>query len=212
MPAGLLVTVPLPRPVLSTRSVAVPTFVNLAVQVVFCVTVTVPSAQSAGPLHPSNLEPRFGVAVSLTTVPAVYDCEQSLPQVMSPGLLVTVPPPVPCLVTVSVALVVVNVAVQVVTWVTVTVPSGQSAGPLHPSNRDPVAGAAVSLTVAPATYDCEQSLPQLMPAGLLVTVPAPVPCLVTVSMKLGGTTTVIVRVGGLGSLTPRLSATVSEAT
>src|SRR3989442_4881316 len=45
--------------------------------------------------------------------------------------------------------------------------------PLHPPNVEPAAGAAVSVTVVPGAYDSLQSLPQTMPAGLLVTVPLP---------------------------------------
>jgi hypothetical protein len=45
--------------------------------------------------------------------------------------------------------------------------------PLHPVNTERGPGVAVSVTVVPLTYDSEQSLPQLMPAGLELTVPAP---------------------------------------
>src|SRR2546429_5243268 len=45
--------------------------------------------------------------------------------------------------------------------------------PLHPPNAEPAAGAAISVTAVPGAYDSVQSLPQAMPAGLLVTVPLP---------------------------------------
>jgi hypothetical protein len=61
--------------------------------------VTTPSRQSASPAQPSKLEPPAAVAVNVTTVPATYDPEQSPPQLMPPGLLVTVPLPPPDLVT-----------------------------------------------------------------------------------------------------------------
>ena len=51
----------------------------------------------------------------------------------------------------------------------------------QPAKLEPAAAAALSVTTVPAVYDCEQSPPQLMPAGLLVTVPVPVPDRVTVS-------------------------------
>jgi hypothetical protein len=43
----------------------------------------------------------------------------------------------------------------------------------------------VSVTRVPLTYASEQSAPQLIPAGLDVTVPDPRPVLETVSMKSG---------------------------
>jgi hypothetical protein len=51
--------------------------------------------------------------------------------------------------------------------------------PLQPANTDPEAGTAVSVTVVPPENDREHVIPQLMPLGLLVTVPVPVPFLVT---------------------------------
>jgi hypothetical protein len=56
--------------------------------------------------------------------------------------------------------------------------------PFQPAKTDPDAGAAVSVTVAPPEKDREQVAPQLMPLGLLVTLPLPVPFLVTWSVKL----------------------------
>jgi hypothetical protein len=49
------------------------------------------------PLQPPNVEPATGVAVNVTTVALVKEAEQVLPQLMPPGLLVTVPFPVPLL-------------------------------------------------------------------------------------------------------------------
>ena len=50
--------------------------------------------------------------------------------------------------------------------------------PNHPLKIDPDAAAAVRFTEVPLLYGSEQSEPQLIPAGLLVTVPEPVPDLV----------------------------------
>ncbi|MDP3824312.1 MAG: hypothetical protein Q8R33_22820 [Burkholderiales bacterium] len=50
---------------------------------------------------------------------------------------------------------------------------GQPAAALHPVNWKPVAGAAVSVTVVPVSYDSLQSVPQAMPAGAELTVPKP---------------------------------------
>jgi hypothetical protein len=74
------------------------------------VTVTdefVENAHGAVPEHPPpdqplNTEPLSGAAVSVTSVPAVTLVEHEVPQLMLPGELVTVPLPVPALVTATV--------------------------------------------------------------------------------------------------------------
>ena len=53
--------------------------------------------------------------------------------------------------------------------------------PLQPLNMEPEAGIAVSVTDAPARYVAAQAVPQRIPAGVLATVPAPVPAFVTVT-------------------------------
>jgi hypothetical protein len=53
--------------------------------------------------------------------------------------------------------------------------------PLHPVKVDPLAGLAVNTTFVPDAKVAEHWLPQAMPLGRLVTVPLPVPFLVTVS-------------------------------
>src|SRR5437867_4229285 len=57
--------------------------------------------------------------------------------------------------------------------------------PLHPAplqlpNTDPLAGAADSVTDVPMTNDALHVAPQIILAGLLVTVPPPLPAFVTV--------------------------------
>ena len=58
--------------------------------------------------------------------------------------------------------------------------------PLQPAKVDPAAGVAVKVTAVPLLYVPEQVLPQLMPAGLLVTVPLPVPAFVIERVKVCG--------------------------
>ena len=57
--------------------------------------------------------------------------------------------------------------------------------PLHPVNVLPESATAVRVTLVPDWYGAEQLIPQLIPAGLLETVPAPVPSLATVSWYVG---------------------------
>lgn len=56
--------------------------------------------------------------------------------------------------------------------------------PLQPPKVDPVEGVARSVTTEPPAKLAEQVVPQLIPAGLLTTVPLPAPDLVTVSVKV----------------------------
>ncbi len=53
--------------------------------------------------------------------------------------------------------------------------------PDQPTKVEPLAAAAVSTTAWPAVNEALQVLPQLMPSGLEMTVPLPVPLLTTVS-------------------------------
>src|SRR3989449_3637914 len=81
----------------------------------------------------------------------------------------------------------VNGAVTVVAALRVTgqAPGPEQPPPLQPLKVEPAAGAAVSVTAVPPAKLAAQVAPQVMPAGLLVTVPAPVPALETVSVKVG---------------------------
>jgi hypothetical protein len=67
--------------------------------------------------------------------------------------------------------------------VTVHVPIAFVQAPFQPANVEPVAAAGVNVTIVPLGKFAEQVLGQLMPDGLLVTVPLPVPASVTVSVK-----------------------------
>src|SRR5262245_57527802 len=69
-----------------------------------------------------------------------------------------------------------NVAPTACTELLVTVQA-----PFHPANVEPVAGAAVKVTVVPLANEAKHVVPQEIAGGALVTVPLPVPDFVTVS-------------------------------
>lgn len=94
---------------------------------------------------------------------------------------VTSPDPAPDLVMIRACCIELNVAVQFLYVSMVARPSEQSSSPLQPANVEPAEGAAARVTSVPALYLSSQSVPQLIPAGLLVTVPEPVPDLVIFS-------------------------------
>ena len=102
MPAGLLVTAPLPVPALATVSCAGRS-VNVAVteRATSRVTVQVADEPAQAPLQPVKLEPAAATAVSVTLAPFAKSSSQVAPHTMPAGLLVTEPLPVPALATVS---------------------------------------------------------------------------------------------------------------
>jgi hypothetical protein len=163
--------------------------VNVAVTValLFNVMLQAPVPVQA-PDQPANVEVVFGAAVSVTMVPLVKLALHVAPQLIPAGLLVTVPAPVPALWTVSWTelggggVLAVNVAVAETSLVSVTlqVPVPVQA-PDQPANVELAFGAAVSVTMVPLVKLALHVAPQLIPAGLLVTFPAPVPAPWTVS-------------------------------
>jgi hypothetical protein len=108
------------------------------------------------------------------------------PQLIPAGLEVTVPLPDPVLLTESVNVCRLKVAVTDVAafMVTAHVPVPEQPPPLQPAKVEPPAGAAVSVTTVPLLYVAEQVAPQLIPAGLDVTVPLPDPVLLTDSVNV----------------------------
>jgi hypothetical protein len=135
-----------------------------------------------------KVDPSEAVAVNVIGVPLAKLAEHVAPQLIPAGVLLTVPAPVPALVTVRVKLLVVVLKVAVTPsaalMVTEHVPVPVQPAPLHPANVDPLAAAAVSTTTCPLVKLAEHVAPQLIPAGLLVTVPVPLPPGVIVSVKL----------------------------
>ena len=94
------------------------------------------------------------------------------------------PVPVPALETLRESACSTNVALTVVAAFIVTahVPVPLHPPPDHPAKMELLAEAAVSVTDVPCGYGSVQSLPQAMPAGEEVTVPAPVPSFATVNV------------------------------
>jgi hypothetical protein len=192
MPAGPLVTVPLPEPDLSTdKGNFCITRLKVAVTdwAAFIKTAHGPVPVQA-PLQPAKLDPVAGVAVRVTSVALLNSAEHVGPQSMPAGLLATVPLPLPDLETVRVlyppsAKVAVTVFAVSIVAVHVSGPVGVQE-PLHPAKRepDPFVGVAVRVIDVALGYASEQTDPQLMLPKLLVTVPVPLPALVTASVYI----------------------------
>src|SRR5436309_2609295 len=145
------------------------------------VTTQIPVPLHPAPLQPLNTDPLAGVAVSVTDVPLANDALQVAPQLIPTGLLVTVPPPLPVLVTVRVYnCVKLAFTACAALIVTTQVPVPLHPAPLQPVNTEPLTGAAVKVTDVPLANEALHVTPQSMPAGLLVTVPLPLPVFVTV--------------------------------
>src|SRR5215831_12719099 len=96
MPVGVLVTEPLPVPVLLTlRLTGCKSKMAVTEVVVVSVTTQAPVPLHPAPLHPVKVEPTVGAAVRFTTVPLAKLPEQLGPQVIPAGALVAVPLPAP---------------------------------------------------------------------------------------------------------------------
>jgi hypothetical protein len=152
----------------------------------FITTTQVPSPLHPLPRQSSNSEPLSAVAVKVTVVPLGKVAIQVVPQSMPLGTLVTVPDPDPVLLTVKLTRSGVASNCATTVWlllITVTqVPVPLQPPPLHPTNVDPLAATAVKVTDVPLAKLALQVPPQLIPAGVLVTVPLPGPVLLTVKM------------------------------
>jgi len=181
IPAGELVTTPDPVPARLTVK-ATGTALNVAVTDVSVVksTVHVPDPLQP-PVHPANVDPVDGAAVSVTLVPLVKFALHVAPQLIPAGLLVTVPVPVPASATLNAGVTALKVAVTEAFWLNVTlhgpVPVHE---PDHAAKTEFAPGVAVRVTVAPDEKFALHVDPQLIPPGLLVIDPAPLPATATV--------------------------------
>jgi len=183
--------------------------VALAARAAVIESVQVVAVPVQAPLQPAKSELPAGAGVKVTMVPLMNEEEQVAPQSMPAGELVTVPLPVPALVTVNVNDGSENVAVadRAALIATVHVAAVPVQLPVQPPKIEPPDDAAVSVTEVPLVYEAEHVVPQLMPAGELVTVPLPLPDLVTVRVNVGA---VKVAVTDVAVLTVTVQAPVPE--
>jgi len=182
IPVGMLVTVPEPLPAIVTDNAKLITNVAVTVCAILIVTVQLPVPVQPPPFHPVKVEFAAGLADRVTLAPLPKFALQVPGQLMPVGVLVTVPDPVPANVTVSAKF---TVALKVaVTDRAALMVTAQLAVPVHaplqPAKVEPVVGVSAKMTLVPLAKLALQVPGQLMPAGVLVTVPLPVPAAVTV--------------------------------
>jgi len=211
---GLISTLPAlvdPRRT-TTRANCCDGAVKVAVTVVSAVSVSMQGPVPLQlPLHPVKVDPESGSAVRVSAVPWFRTCEQ-LPAQEIPVGLVTAPLPVPAFVMVrrtepeSGS----NVAVTVFVLVRATVHCAPltASHPLQPAKVEVAPGAAVKTTCAPPSNRAEQVEPQVIPPGVLVTVPDPLPARTTESTNVGEIVKVAVALNPPGSGFTTVTGTV----
>jgi len=106
------------------------------------------------PLHPANIDPLFGAALSVTTVPIGKLLKQDAEQFRPGGELVTFPVPVPTMDNMrswlGSGVPLLNVAVATSAELTVRVQSEvPEHAPLHPAKVDPGFGVAMRVSTLP---------------------------------------------------------------
>jgi hypothetical protein len=209
IPAGELVTVPVPVPAFVTVNPNSGAKLAVTASAAFIVTTQVPVPLHPAPLHPVNADPLAGAAVNVTDAPPLKFAEHVEGHVIPAGLLVTVPSfgTLCTIVTESGNCAGVNVAVTdsaaFMSIVQGPVPL-HSTLPVQPVNVLPLFGVAVSVTTAPPLKFAEHVLGQRIPDGLLDTVPLPVPASVTVSPKVDVAVNVVTMVDAEVTVTKQL--------
>ena len=223
IPAGALVTVPVPEPTSLTLSTKTPGIgANCAVTdfAALIVTAQTPVPVQA-PLQPLNSEPLAALAVRVTSAPWSKLAAQVVPQVIPAGELVTVPVPVPLVATESRCCSRAKVAVTSFAALIVTLHSlapVTSPQPVQTTGLVLAPELAVRVTTVPSAKLASQLLPQLIPAGALVTVPVPEPDLATLSPNCPGTgansapTALAALIVTLHSLAPTISSQPLQTT
>jgi len=158
---------------------------KVAVTAAFAVNVTLQApVPEQAPDQPAKVDPALATAVRVTIEPAAKLALHVAPQSIPEGLLVTLPAPAPARDTLRTgsAVTTVKVAVAVALFVSETVqdPVPEHA-PDQPAKVELDDGVAVRVTDVPLSKLALQVAPQLIPDGLLVTVPEPVPLTCTLS-------------------------------
>jgi hypothetical protein len=155
---------------------------KVTVTVVLPLTATVQEPVPLHADHPAKVVPFAGDALRVTEVPGLKPALQTEPQLMPGGVLVTVPVPGPARVTVSIAVRGGGTTTPLNEAVTEALPFKLNVhdpvplhAPLQPAKIEFAAGVAVRVIDVPLLNAALQVVPQLMPAGLLETVPLPVP-------------------------------------
>jgi hypothetical protein len=137
------------------------------------------------PDHPAKVESVEGVSVSVTDVPSVRLTLQVGAQLIPAGTLATVPVPVPPRLTVSTTAFWIALKFAVTCWfalsITLQVELLPLQLPVHPAKEEFAPGASVRVTWVPLVKLALHEGAQLMPEGLLLTVPPPVPVAWTLS-------------------------------
>jgi hypothetical protein len=156
------------------------------------------------PLQPEKASLGAGVSLSVTWLFWGKLAEHVVGQLIPAGLLVTVPDPVPATVTDMVTDVITAAAKVAVTELAAVRVTLQAALPVHaplqPEKVLLVPGVSLSVTWLFCGKFAEHVVGQLIPAGVLVTVPVPVPDKVT--------DMVTAAVGGGPATTPRQPARI----
>lgn len=212
IPAGVLLTVPLPEPVVTTVRAFCGTGENVAVTALADVPTVMEHVDVPvhAPVQPANNDPAAGVAVS-TMVDAVLTFAEQVPgQLMPPTLLVTVPLPVPAMVTATGNEVGMKSALTACADVMVTL---HAPVPLHappqPLKVKPACGVAVRVTVEVLGKSNAQVVPQEIPAGELVMVPDPVTDVFSVKFSAGAGAKFATRVNTAGGMAERTAETTA---
>ena len=143
------------------------------------VTMHVPVPEQDPP-QPVKFEFTSAAADNITDVALRKLAEHAVPQAMPAGLLLTFPPPVPAIATAS-KYTGLNVAVtdSLAFMVTEQVGDRPEQPPLQPAKPELLSGVAVRVTVEAPAKLALHPLPQSIPKGELVIMPAPVPLSLT---------------------------------
>jgi hypothetical protein len=124
--------------------------ITLRVAYVLADTVHVRALPVHAPLHPRNIPPAAGTAVSVTVVPSVYASAQSLPQLIPTGLDVTVPTLVPDRETVMSGRLKLAITLRALLRLTVQLLPLTEHGPVHPTKPEFAPAVAVRVIDVPA--------------------------------------------------------------